>query len=82
MASALLFAALGGAIGWALGTLAPNYYRNLYEDGHLPNFGPQQVGLGVTQGFTGGIVGLGIVLILFWRSSLDRHLGFGEPIKP
>lgn len=46
------FASIGGVIGATLGTVAPDYYRSIFRDGHSPHFNPFQVGLGlgVTQG--------------------------------
>lgn len=63
------FALLGLAIGFGLGSLAPNFYRDTFEDGHSAEFDPvaMGVGLGVTQGAAGGaFIGLVLVCIRSW----------------
>ncbi len=70
VACALLFALVGGAIGCALGALAPGYYRAVFRHGQEPWFDPLGVGLGlgVTQGISGGaLIGVALVVILVWR---------------
>jgi hypothetical protein len=64
-ASALLFCFLGGIIGVCLGKFAPGYYRAVFTSGDLPTFDPVQVGLGlgITQGFVGGII-VGCLIVL------------------
>jgi hypothetical protein len=67
--SSLLFAVLGGGVGFALGTFVPGFYRDLYRHGHTPQFDPvgMGIGLGVGQGFLGGaMVGIVLVGILAW----------------
>lgn len=70
VSSALLFAIIGGGIGCGLGVFVPNYYRALYDgrgpyddpDAPLRSIDPVQMGLGlgITQGFCGGI-GCGLI---------------------
>jgi hypothetical protein len=66
----LLAAAIGAGIGYALGMLAPEYYRSVFWSGWEPGFDPVRVGVGqgLTQGTAGGVVvGLGVVALLCWR---------------
>jgi hypothetical protein len=70
------FAILGGAIGAAIGAVAPDYYRSLYRNGHLPEFNPLQtgIGLGTIQGSaTGVVIALIVIAIFAWR---DRQYEF------
>ncbi|VTS06859.1 hypothetical protein [Tuwongella immobilis] len=67
-----MLAAIGGSIGWALGTYAPGYYRSVFRNGNEPWFDPVDVGLGqgLTQGTTGGVVvGLIVVALFIWRDT-------------
>jgi len=66
----VLGAGIGGGIGYALGKLAPGYYRSVFVGGNEPSFDPVAVGIGqgVTQGAAGGIVvGLALVVLFIWR---------------
>lgn len=66
----LLIAAIGASVGYALGTLAPGYYRSVFRNGREPGFDPISVGVGegLTQGTAGGVVvGLAVVALLCWR---------------
>lgn len=68
--SVLLLAAIGAGIGGALGHFTPGYYRQIFRNGHDPQFDPLSVGIGqgLTQGVAGGvIVGLALVALLCWR---------------
>ena len=76
IASAAIFAVIGGAIGYALGTFAPGYYRGVFSNGNEPGFDPVSVGLGqgITQGVTGGAaIGLLVIAILVWRECRIRR---------
>jgi len=73
LGSTATFVLVGPAIGFALGSLAPNYYRDLYEGGHSPKFDPvaMGIGLGVTQGAAGGaLIGLALVWIMSRQKTL------------
>ncbi|MGL4462539.1 MAG: hypothetical protein ACRC1K_10310 [Planctomycetia bacterium] len=73
----VLFAGLGGGVGWALGTYFPGYYRSVFRGGNEPWFDPVAVGVGqgLTQGVAGGVVvGLAVVAILAWRESRLRRI--------
>jgi MFS family permease len=64
------FAVLGGAIGAAIGAVAPEYYRSVFRDGRSPEFNPLQtgIGLGTVQGLALGIVTALVVIAIFaWR---------------
>lgn len=78
-----LFAAIGGGIGWALGTFNPGYYRAVFRSGNEPWFDPVSVGVGqgVTQGTAGGaVVGVAVVALYLWRDSrVRRRCGRGGP---
>lgn len=66
----LIFAAMGAGFGWMLGTYLPGYYRAVFRGGDEPGFDPLQagIGLGLTQGFGGGIVVAVIIIAIFvWR---------------
>lgn len=75
-AGAVLFAALGGAIGFAIGRFAPGYYRVWFPDAIGPDFAPVELGLGLglTQGFVGGIA-VGLVIVLAMALSTRRRDG-------
>lgn len=63
---------MGLAMGAALGTFAPGYYRSLFQDGGEPHFDPVAVGIGqgLTQGTVfGGIIGLLLVAMWYWYHS-------------
>jgi hypothetical protein len=63
--SGVAFAAGGGGLGYALGRLAPSYYRGVFAGGESPGFDPVQVGigLGVSQGLIAGL-GVGSVVVV------------------
>ena len=74
IASGLAFAATGGVLGWAMGTLAPDYYRIVFRIPPDIEFDPAQagLGLGLTQGLAAGLfVGLVIVLAVAWYRSRE-----------
>lgn len=81
-ACAVGFAALGGGMGWALGTFNAGYYRAVFRGGNEPWFDPVAVGVGqgVGQGAAGGVV-VGLVLVaLFLRHDLRaRHIAATNP---
>ncbi len=63
---------VGGAVGLALGTQAPAYYRSVFRHGNEPWFDPPSVGLGLglSQGLIlGALVGLSLVALFLWRDS-------------
>ncbi len=67
---------LGLAIGAALGTLVPGYYRSVFSGGHLPGFDPVAVGIGqgLSQGVVfGGAIGLVLVAMFYWYRSRSAH---------
>ena len=75
--SGIAFAAIGGVLGYAIGTFAPDYYRIMF---HIPpsiELDPVQagLGLGLTQGLAAGLViGLVIVVACAWyRSRLTNR---------
>lgn len=72
VAWSVTFAVLGGLLGAALGTFAPDYYRSLFAGGRAPDFQPTQVGagLGLTQGFAvGAALALAALGLMIWRES-------------
>lgn len=76
-ACVLLFAVGGASAGWGLGRLAPGYYREVFSRGDEPNFDPVEVGvgLGLTQGISGGaLLGVALVAIGGWLQ-LRRERG-------
>jgi len=66
--------ALGMAIGAAMGTWMPDYYRSIFSGGDAPHFNPLAVGMG--QGLGQGVVfggGVGMVLVfMFYRYRARR----------
>lgn len=75
VACTVIFAALGGAAGYLLGTLVPGYYRGVFHEGQSPGFDPVQVGLGqgITQGLAAGAVtGLMILAVVAWHDVRSR----------
>jgi hypothetical protein len=75
--SAVAFAFGGAAIGYALGTAMPGYYRGVYPRGQEAWFDPVAVGLGqgLTQGVVCGVlVGCVVVLAVAWQNSRRRAL--------
>ena len=79
--SGLAFASIGGVLGYAMGTFAPDYYRIVF---HIPpgmELDPAQagLGLGLTQGLAAGlVVGLVIVLAVAWYRSRKIGTGHGK----
>lgn len=76
-ACAVGFAALGGTIGWALGTFSPGYYRAVFRAGNEPWFDPVAVGVGqgAGQGAAGGVaVGLALVALFLWHDLRARRI--------
>jgi hypothetical protein len=84
IAASLAFAAIGGLIGFLLGTLLPAYYRSVFIHGRDPDFDPVAVGtgLGITQGFVGGaILGVLLVAVLSWFQSRTNSVGQDDNLK-
>jgi hypothetical protein len=72
IASGAAFSILGGAFGYALGALAPDYYRFVFRIPPGVDLEPAHagLGLGLTQGLAAGlVVGLVIVLAVAWYNS-------------
>jgi hypothetical protein len=68
----LAFALAGTAIGYGLGTFAPDYYRGVFRDGQRSDFNPVDVGIGLgcTQGLVLGVaLGTAAALAGAWRRS-------------
>jgi hypothetical protein len=66
----VIFLCVGSAIGATIGVVAPEYYRSVFRGGHLPEFNPLQVGigLGATQGVVSGVViSIVVLALLAWR---------------
>lgn len=66
----IAFACVGAAIGAAIGSLAPEYYRSVLRHGDSPNFNPLQVGigLGATQRIALGVaISVVVLALLAWR---------------
>ncbi len=67
--SALFCGLIGLAIGSAIGSLAPGYYRSIFSNGSDPSFDPVAVGVGqgLTQGLAfGAVIGLILVGMFYW----------------
>ena len=80
IASGIAFACFGALAGYALGFLAPDYYRTVFgiHPGVPINLAQTGLGLGVTQGLAAGlIVGLVIVVTVAWYNSrvIEKALG-------
>ena len=63
---------LGMALGGLIGAIAPGYYRSVFSTGGGADFNPIGFGiaLGLGQGAVfGGIVGLVLIVILYWFRS-------------
>ena len=77
IASGLAFAAIGGVLGYAMGTFAPDYYRLVFRIPQGIELDPAQagLGLGLTQGLAAGLfIGLVIVVAVAWyRSRLTNR---------
>ena len=74
--SGLVFALIGGLIGYALGTFAPDYYRVVFRLPPQIDLDPAQagLGLGLTQGLGAGlVVGLVIVVTVAWYESRKQE---------
>jgi hypothetical protein len=72
-----LLAAIGGGIGWGIGTFVPGYYRTVFRGGNEAWFDPISVGVGqgIGQGTAGGVVvGLVVVALFLWRDSRERNV--------
>jgi hypothetical protein len=85
LATALLLAAVGGGVGYALGRYTPGYYRSVFHGGHDPRFDPisMGVGQGLTQGTAGGVVvGLALVALLCWRDVCLSRAAEGAQTAP
>jgi hypothetical protein len=70
VASAVVFAALGGTMGYFIGSQMPGYYRSVFVNGDRATFNPVEVGTGqgITQGLAGGaVIGLILVALVVWR---------------
>ncbi|MBM4030787.1 MAG: hypothetical protein FJ291_03280 [Planctomycetes bacterium] len=70
LAATLAGGLLGTGVGFAIGKLAPGYYREVFPGGRQPGFDPAAlgVGLGLTQGLAAGLfVGLVVVIVVSWR---------------
>lgn len=77
----LVFAAIGGGIGWMIGTFVLNYYRSLLRHGNEDWFDPVSFGLGqgMTQGIAGGVVvGLILIALFIWRETRQSSREFVE----
>ncbi len=71
IACSLLFAVMGGAIGFGIGKFAPQYYRTVFSHADR-SFDPASVGvgLGASQGALGGaIIGLVLVALFSWQET-------------
>jgi len=69
-------AALGGLAGLGLGammgSIAPDYYRTVFNQGDNPAFNPVALGMGqgLGQGIGfGGILGVALVALFYWYRS-------------
>jgi len=74
--SGLVFALIGGLMGYAMGTFAPDYYRILFRLPPQIDLDPAHVGLGLglTQGLGAGLViGLVIVVTVAWYKSRKQE---------
>ncbi len=72
IASGIAFGCVGSIAGYALGSVAPDYYRIVFRIPPDIPINPAQagLGLGVTQGSaTGLVVGLVIVVTVAWFNS-------------
>lgn len=72
IASGIAFAIIGAGLGFALGTVAPDYYRTVFRIPPDVDLDPAQAGLGLgfTQGLVAGlIIGLVIVVAVAWHNS-------------
>ena len=70
-ASTLIFAIIGGFLGYVLGEFAPDYYRSVFARTDS-DFNSVQVGLGLgmTQGAAAGaFMGFGLVALAAWFDS-------------
>lgn len=79
--TSVLFAAIGAAVGYLIGSKMPGYYRSVFDGGDLPHFDPLAVGFGqgLTQGLVlGATVGLVLVLASWWKESRLAGLAIEE----
>lgn len=80
--SAIVFAAVGLAVGYGIAALMPGYYRAVFEGGRDPRFNPIEVGvgLGLTQGMVlGVVVGALVVAGSWWKEIKLAQLGVRPP---
>ncbi|QDU38328.1 hypothetical protein Mal4_26550 [Maioricimonas rarisocia] len=69
IASGILFSAVGGVAGYAIGKMLPDYYRTVFRIPPGVSIDPAQagLGLGLTQGAAAGLLcGLVIVVTVAW----------------
>ncbi len=74
IASGLALAVIGGVLGYAMGTFAPDYYRIVFRIPPGIELDPVQAGfgLGLTQGLLAGLfIGLVNVVAVAWYRSRD-----------
>jgi hypothetical protein len=79
----IAFTLLGAGTGYALGTVAPGYYRSVFEGGQDPNFDPVDVGIGLgsSQGLLGGaVIGVLLASVLLLRDR--RAPGASAAVEP
>ena len=70
--SAAGFGVAGTSLGFLIGSIAPVYYRYVFDAKHDPNFDP--VGIGMTLGLIQGIVcGIAIGLIVVLSVALSHY---------
>ncbi|MFO0927251.1 MAG: hypothetical protein U0736_09455 [Gemmataceae bacterium] len=70
----LLLAAIGGLIGYGIGTFHPDYYRQSLPDGWKPDFDPvsEGIGRGLGQGAAWGVA-IGLAVTLGWWREAHRR---------
>lgn len=84
LTTAILFASVGAAIGYLIGTNMPGYYRSVFGDGGSPHFDPIAVGFGqgLTQGLVLGVtIGLILVLAAWWKEAKLASLAIQEQVN-
>jgi hypothetical protein len=82
IASGVGFATVGALLGFALGRLAPDYYRFVFRGPPQIDLDPAQAGLGLgaSQGLGGGLfIGLVIVVAVAWSKS--RRSDKSKPVS-
>jgi hypothetical protein len=83
--TSVLFAVIGGLIGWLMGTQMPGYYRSIFLRGSDPAFDPVAIGLGqgITQGLVlGSAIGLVLVLSNWWKEAKLATLASMHSVAP